>query len=231
MTAGRYLSIGSVVAVGVLGAAFAAWSGLTGPTIAGVQLTAASENTAASSFMATVDATESVIGTDEVITVLDMNVREVPDRATVVREGEVTGVAQDRSYRLTLTQVGDSCWTTVEPPGTKPLECEMSRVHVMSLPAADTTSGVTVEDGTYSLDPVACRRFISAEVSDSIGMCSVGFRISGSYISWERISFYEAISGANIQVVETIRFSHYGDVPEITTPAGPPTATASSSGS
>ena len=228
---GRYLSVGSVVAVGVLGAGFAAWSGLTGPVVAGVQLAAASENTAASSFMATVEATESVIGTDEVITVVDMNVRQVPDRATVVRNGEVTGVAQDRSYRLTLTQVRDSCWTTVEPPGMEPLECGMSRVHVMDLPGADTTSGVTVEDGTYSLSPVACRRFITADVSDPIGMCSVQFRISGSYISWERISFYEAISGANIQVVETIRFSNYGDVPAITTPAGPPTATASSLGS
>jgi hypothetical protein len=226
MTAGRLTSIASVLAVGVLGAGFAAWSGLTGPQVAGVQLRSAAQNSAASSFVAIVDATESVTGTDEVITTQDTTVREAPDRATQIRSGEVTGIDNDYSFRLTLTQVGNSCWTTERPPGEHPLECQMSRIRPMPPPLADTETGVTVEAGTYSLSPAASESIITSQISGPVGMSSIQYRISGSYLSWERVSFNVSVSGADLEILETLRFSHYGDVPPIATPPGRPTATA-----
>ena len=101
----------------------------------------------------------------------------------------------------------------------------------MPPPVADTTSGVTEDAGTFSLSPAASERIISSEISDPVGMCSIQYRISGSYLSWERVSFNVSAPGADLQILETIRFSHYGDVPAIATPLGPPTATAPPSGS
>jgi hypothetical protein len=226
MIGGRYLSIASVAAMSVLGAGFAAWSGLTGPEVAGVQLEAASANTAATSFVEKTDSTESVIGTVEVVTTEDTNISDPPDRIRLVRTGRVTGVDQDYSYRLTLTQVRNACWTTVEGPARlAPIQCEALRVRAEPLTNVATGSDVTYRDGIYSLSSVSCERLIDPLVGAPVGMCSFEAEISGSFLSWQRLSFITSVKGASVIVVQSTRLSHFGDVPPIATPTGPPTAT------
>jgi hypothetical protein len=226
MIAGRYLSIGSLAVMSVLGAGFAAWSGFTGPEVAGAQLEAASANTAATSFVEITDSTESVIGTVEVITTEDMNTSDPPDRIRLIRTGRVTGVDQDYSYRLTLTQIGNACWTTVEGPARLPaIQCEALRVRAEPLMHALTGSDVTDRDGIYSLSSASCERFISPLVGAPVGMCSFEATIGGSFLSWQRLSFITSVRGESVIVVQNTRLSHFGDVSPITTPPGPPTAT------
>jgi hypothetical protein len=226
MIGGRYLSIASVLSVAALGAGFGAWSGLTGPQVAGAQLEAASVNTAGTSFVAVVDVTQSVVGTIEVIRSHDVNVWQPPGRASQIETVAVTGADHDVSYSRTITRVGDSCWTTVEGPASlKPLLC--TKVNVRPMTSAETASGVTDVDGTYALDAAASQKFVSAGTSGTVGMCAVEARLSGSFITWQQISFTVALTSATVEVLETARFSHVGHAPPIATPSGPPTATAS----
>jgi hypothetical protein len=229
MISGRQMSLASVVVMASLGAGFGAWSGFTNPQIAGVQLQIASENLAAvSSFTATVDETESVVGTAEVLTVREFIHHQGPDREFVMETTHVAGTQVPYAYTRTLTQIGDSCWTSVSgaPPGVKPLGCSASTVRVKPLSEPEIQSAVTYNSGTYSVSPTVAQKVLKASIGDSIGMVTFEVRIEGDYVSWEHVSFDLAISGATIDVVQTTQFGDFGSGPSVTTPIGAPTAKA-----
>jgi hypothetical protein len=225
---GRHLSVASVAVLGCLGAGFGAWSGFTNPPIAGVQLQIASQNLAAiSSFTATVDETESVVGTGEVVTIREVVHHQAPDREFVMETTHVAGVEIPYSYSRTLTQIGGSCWTTVSGPrNVTPLTCSASNVRVKPLSNPQTQSSVTYNNGTYSISPNVAQKYLKASTPYPIGMVTFEARIDGEYVSWEHISFVLAVSGATIDVVQTTQFGEFGSAPPVTAPEGAPTAIA-----
>ena len=231
MIAGRRMSLASVAILAALGTGFASWSGFTSPEIAGVQLQIASENlAAASSFTSIIDETESVFGSSEVIIIHEMVHHRAPDRLSVVDTVHYTGAGVTHySFTRTLTQIGDSCWTTIagptRPGNLKPLGCSASTLRHVSLSSAETQS-VTEHNGTYYLSSTVAEKYLSQYVPYPIGMVKIEARIEGEYISWQRISFELAASNATIDVVETTKFSDYGTTPPIPTPPGPMTANA-----
>ena len=108
MVSGRALSLGSVAILAGLSIAFGAWSATTNPDIPAEQLHDAVENVlAASSLVVSVEATETVAGTSEVVRLVQTFDYEAPDRvyvhATVAVRGSVSV--------LTFTQVASSCWS------------------------------------------------------------------------------------------------------------------------
>jgi hypothetical protein len=94
------------------------------------------------------------------------------------------------------------------------------------LTSRETASGVPMSTGP-TLSTQRRARHISAGTSDIVGMCQVEDRISGSFITWQRISFTVAGPNADIEVVEIRRLSQFGHAPPIATPGGPPTEAVS----
>jgi hypothetical protein len=229
MVAGRLLSITTVLVLGVLGAGFAAWSGLTNPQVAGEQLQVAELNTAAASnFTITIDEVEDVVGTSEVATIHEVVHYQAPDRQSVVENTQVAGIPDAYSYKRTRTQIGDSCWTTVSgPQGLEPLACQASELSPHPLTTAETRSSVTYSNGVYSLSAAAARKFLSRSISGPIGMATFEARLAGLYLGWQRVSFNVAQANATFQIVQISQLSDVGTTPSIATPPGPPTATAS----
>jgi hypothetical protein len=227
MTSGRNLSIASLAALTSLGVGFGAWSGLTGPNVAGVQLEIAGRNlAAASSLSEVIDITESVIGTPEVVTIHETVIRNAPDRIKLAEHVHVSGAGPDYSYTRTLTQIGGSCWTTVSSSQMiQQLPCEASTVRIRTLTAAETDSGVTDSGGVYSLSQKVATEYLRRSVSSPIGMVTIQVRITGEYVTWEHVAFYETVSGGTVIVDQTTQIANIDHAPRILEPAGPPTAT------
>lgn len=228
MISGRNTSVASLALLACLGVGFGAWSGLTGPNVAGMQLQVAGDNVAAASSLSEAsDITESVIGTPEVVTLHETRVRNAPDRVAFVETVHISGAGPAYSYTRTLTQIGDSCWTTIASARkVEPLPCEASTLRIRPLTAAETASGVTSSDGTYSLSQHVAVEYLETSVSFPIGMVTFQFRITGDYVTWEHVGFDEALDGATVIVDQTTRFADFDRAPRILEPAGPPTATA-----
>jgi hypothetical protein len=228
MIAGRLLSLSTVALVGVLGIVFAAWSGFTNPDVAGQQLEAAAQNSAAApNFTDTINESESLTGSNEAILVHEVVHYEAPDRQEAVETTRIAGIPNPYSYTRTLTQIGNSCWTTVSGPAElEPLACRTANSHPLRFDLADAWSDVTDNDGTYSLGAAATHQFLSHILSTPFGMASFEARISGSYMNWQRIAFVTSTQDGTFQIVETAELSDIGSSPSVIRPSGPATATA-----
>jgi hypothetical protein len=226
MMGARSLSVLSVAFLTLLSAGSAAWSGFTNPNVAAVQLQIARENlAAASSFTAVVDVTESVFGTSEVGTVHQVVHYQAPDREFIFETGHEDLGVRSLSYTRTLTQIGDSCWTTVSTSAVGPFACQTSTVQVLPFSAAELSS-VTDNDGLYALSGSAAELLLKQLDPGPTGMAAFEARIAGEYISRTRVSFVFSQSNAAIGVVQTTQFSDFGSSPPIVVPPGPPTAIA-----
>ncbi len=229
MIAGRTLSLGSVAVLACLSASFGAWSAVTGPAVAEVQLSDAAKNlAAATSFIEVASETEAVIGTADQEQIRQVVDYEGPDRLSVTQTIRLTTAVRDTSFVRTLTQIGSSCWA--HSTGGQPLlPCGDAAQHRFNeaLQRLELSSGVTEDGGTYVLSP----RYSAAEIQIlsqgqlSIGMPSVEVRISGDTISWERLSFDAGVTGGSILIDDAITFTDVDHGPAVVEPAGPPTAT------
>jgi hypothetical protein len=229
MIAGRNLSLGSVAVLACLSASFGAWSAVTGPAVAEVQLSDAAQNlSAATSFVEVADETEAVIGTADQEQVRLVADSEGADRLSVNETVRVTTAARDTYFVRTLTQVGSSCWA--HSTGGRPLlpcgDAAQQRFHE-ALRKLQLSSGVTDSGGTYFLNPQDSTAEIQTLSSGqlSIGMPSVEVRIAGDTISWERVSFLAGVTGGSVLIDDVITFTDVDHGPAVVAPPGPPTAT------
>jgi hypothetical protein len=228
MAAGKLESILSLVVLTALAVGFGAWSGLTGPELTSVDLQVASADLAsASGFLATQNITESVVGSDEVVTVQESVDWQAPDRVALTQTTRVTDESGDYTYVRTLTQIGDSCWSVVVrgPADLKPLACTTQSNRLKILTAAET-AGAIENDGVYLLSPGGGDAYLSSRKLEAFGMVSIEMRISGDYLSWQRFAFDESVSGANVEVVEVVGFKDVGNAPPVARPSGDPTEMA-----
>lgn len=228
MGPGRAISLGSIALVAVLSGSLGLWSAFSGPRVADVALHQAAANlAAASSFVITLDQTESVLGTSEQVHIGEVVRFEAPDKETSVQT-----VDSLRSHSVKkITQIGSSCWIYTTGPAT-PFPCMRNEIqHIVGFVSdLETASGVTDHGGTYILDKKDSASVITKEASGqlAIGMAKVEVRLSGDFISWEDLSLDAAVDGASILIDEVVRFSDVGNAPAVVAPQGPPTAIAQS---
>jgi hypothetical protein len=225
MVSGRNISLGSVALVALLSGAVSIWSGLSGPKVSDVQVHQAAANlAAASSFVVTIDETQSVLGTDEQVQVVQVVDYVAPDRESSVQT--ITSGAT-RSVRK-IVQVGSSCWIqSTGPADALPCVSQGPERLLTPLKKLENTSDVTNVGGTYVLSPEDSAKLISSELSGvSVGQAMIKVRISGDVVSSEQVSLNASVQGATIMISEEISFSRFGNGPPVVAPAVPPTATA-----
>ncbi len=253
------MSLATLGVLTALSAGAGVWSALTGPRDADVQLHDAASNTVtAVSFVATLNSTikETLVGsslgspltpgssgaqsqTSKTTETVDY---QSPDRVMVKDKTQTSPATADGSGAIDLTQIGTSCWETPSPPaGSSACEANAIPKFLDLVSGLEKSSNVSLQGGTYKLDPADSKRFILTDFLDNSGgittpvNASVQVRIQGSNVVWEHMSFSTTepsgatTTGGQPELVSVTldvvaRFTQIGSAPPVVRPASAPSS-------
>jgi hypothetical protein len=221
---------------GVLGlltaltAGFAAWSGVSGPANADVQVHAAAANVlAAPSLVIAVTSKVSILAGDsaESSTLNETIDYQSPDRLYVSASASNLGAGSSASSGTAHeTQIGASCWESGFAAGSS---CSAGDIHSFFSVVRDLekAKGVRYDNGTYFLSGSASEALITDGLSGGpapSGVYSVELRVQGDVISWEQLSVAKTAATVPSELI-VLRFEDVGHGPAVKRPPGPPDKT------